>query len=165
MVSAHGDHPASLHRRGPALLAGGDSPFDDWGPAQRVEVPQHRLDTPGGLVIVDERETVLGTVSWVFAQWGPNAASRNPIIGIWLRREARGRGVGTETQRQLVDLHFRHTTANRVEVHTDVENVAEQRALARAGFTSEDIIRGAQWRDGAFHDGFLFSILRAEWAA
>ena len=53
---------------------------------------------------------------------------------------------------------------NRVEAHTDVENIAEQRALAKAGFTREGTTRGAQWRDGDYHDGYLYSILRADWA-
>ena len=52
----------------------------------------------------------------------------------------------------------------RVEAHTDVENVAEQRALSKAGFTREGVVRGAQWRDGAYRDGLLYSILRAEWS-
>jgi RimJ/RimL family protein N-acetyltransferase len=87
------------------------------------------------------------------------------MVGIWLAEAARGRGVGTLAQQLVVDLLFRHTTANRVEAHTDVENVSEQRALEKAGFTQEGVIRGSQWRNGSYHDGYLYSILRAEWEA
>jgi len=87
------------------------------------------------------------------------------MIGIWLRPEARGCGTGTQAQRAVVDLFFRHTAVNRVEASTDVENVAEQRALEKAGFTREGTTRGAQWRDGAYHDCYLYSILRSEWSA
>ena len=59
-------------------------------------------------------------------------------------------------------LLFRHTATNRVEAHTDVDNTAEQRALEAAGFQREGIIRGAQWRDGAYRDGYLYSILRSD---
>ncbi len=86
------------------------------------------------------------------------------MIGIWLTRAARGHGFGTIAQGLAVDLLFRHTTANRVEAHTDVENVAEQRALEKAGFSREGVIRGSQWRNGAYHDGYLYSVLRAEWS-
>jgi RimJ/RimL family protein N-acetyltransferase len=49
------------------------------------------------------------------------------MIGIWLRPHYRGRGIGTSgAQAQLVDLLFRHTPTNRVEAHTDVDNIAEQ---------------------------------------
>jgi RimJ/RimL family protein N-acetyltransferase len=47
-----------------------------------------------------------------------------------------------------------------VEAHTDIENIAEQRALEAAGFEREGIIRGGQWRHGAYHDGYLYSALR-----
>ncbi|MCA1982039.1 GNAT family N-acetyltransferase [Nocardioides nematodiphilus] len=150
------------------LLPGGDSPFDDWGPKTRAEVPSTALDRPGGLVIAAADATgddVLGDVGWHFVQWGPNSASRNPMIGIWLRPEARGRGIGTAAQVALVDLLFRHTNVNRIEAHTDVENHAEQRSLEKAGFTAEGVVRGGQWRDGDFRDGVLYSILRSEWRA
>jgi RimJ/RimL family protein N-acetyltransferase len=62
----------------------------------------------------------------------------------------------------VVELFFRHTTVNRVEAHTDVENVAEQRALEAAGFQREGVTRGAQWRDGTYHDGILYAVLRAD---
>ena len=54
---------------------------------------------------------------------------------------------------------------NRVEAHTDVDNVAEQRALEKVGMTREGTTRGAQWRNGAFRDGYSYSVLRAEWGA
>ena len=105
----------------------------------------------------------MGVVSWHWVQWGPTAPSRCPMIGISLLATYRGQGVGTQAQRALADLFFRQTTVNRVEAHTDIENVAEQRALEKAGFTREGLIRGAHWRDGRHRDGPLYSILRAEW--
>jgi RimJ/RimL family protein N-acetyltransferase len=84
------------------------------------------------------------------------------MIGIWLAPSARGRGLGRSAQRELAELFFRHTTVSRVEAHTDVENLAEQRALEAAGFKREGTIRGAQWRDGAYRDGYLYSIVRSD---
>ncbi len=103
-----------------------------------------------------------GDVSWHWTQWGPTAGSRCPMIGIWLRPGYRGHGIGTAAQAQVVELFFRHTTVNRVEAHTDAENVAEQRALEAAGFQREGVTRGAQWRDGTYHDGILYAVLRAD---
>lgn len=124
-----------------------------------------KLDDAGGLVIVDEEGHVAGYVSWRWNHWGPNAASRCPMIGIWLRPASRGRGIGRAAQRQLAELFFRHTAVNRVEAHTDVENIPEQRSLEAAGFQREGVTRGAQWRDGAYHDGYLYSVLRADLVA
>lgn len=147
-------------------LDGADSPFESFGPrGPRTAVPDASLNAElGGLAVVDG-DALLGNVSWVWQRWGPNVQSRNPMIGIWLAAAGRGRGAGTEAQRQLVDLFFQHTTVNRVEAHTDAENTAEQRALEKAGFRREGLIRGAQWREGAFRDGYLYAILREEWAA
>lgn len=140
-----------------------DSEFDDFGPRVQQDPPPCRVDQDGHLGVVSGGN-VIGTVSWHWVEWGPSAGSRCPTIGIWLARAARGRGVGGVAQRLVVDLLFRHTTVNRIEAHTDVDNVAEQRALEKAGFTREGVIRGSQWRNGAYHDGYLYSILRVEWS-
>jgi len=141
-----------------------DPGYEDFGPRPPLTAPLScRLDDDGGMgVFVDDR--IVGTVSWHWTQWGPNAASRTPMIGISLVPAERHHGHGTVAQRLLVDLLFRHTPVNRVEAHTDVDNVAEQRALEKVGFTREGTVRGAQWRDGAFHDGFLYGVLRSEWS-
>ena len=108
---------------------------------------------------------LVGVVTWVWQRWGPNDASRNPMLGVRLLAEHRGRGIGTAAQRLLVDQFFRHTTAHRVEAGTDVENLAEQRTLEELGMSRDGVSRGAQWRDGRFHDVCLYSVLRTEWAA
>jgi RimJ/RimL family protein N-acetyltransferase len=158
--------PVTLRAEQPddvALLTGEEAPFNDFGPRRaRQQVAPAELDESGWLIIVDDEGDVAGQVSWHWNDWGPNAASRCPMLGIWVRPECRGRGVGRAAQHALAELFFRHTSVNRVEAHTDVENLAEQRALEAAGFTREGVIRGAQWRDGAFRDGYLYSILRAD---
>ena len=141
-----------------------EAEYDDFGPkAGFGSPPPCRLDAQGSLAIEADGELV-GMVSWVWQHWGPNDGSQNPIIGIWLLATHRGRGIGTVAQRQLVDLFFRHTPTNRVEAGTDPENLAEQRALEKAGMTREGIARGAQWRDGGYRDVCTYAVLRADWS-
>lgn len=148
------------------LLTGGDSEFDDFGsPRVRTEPLGSDPAQAGGFTLVGPDGAVLGNVSWVWVHWGPNVESRNPMIGIWLAPAARGHGVGWRSQRDLVDHLFRATTTNRVEAHTDVENIGEQKALEKAGFSREGVVRGGQWRRGEYHDGHLYSVLRREWEA
>jgi RimJ/RimL family protein N-acetyltransferase len=146
-----------------AALARCDSEFDDFGPAgwDLRELPRHDPDRPGGLVICED-DAVVGSVSWIYRQWGPTSGSECVMIGIALMAPARGRGIGTRAQRQLVELVFAHTRIHRVEAHTDVTNLAEQHALEKAGFTREGVVRASQWRRGRFHDGVLYSILRTD---
>jgi RimJ/RimL family protein N-acetyltransferase len=142
-----------------------DAEYDDFGPrAGFASPPPCGLEEQGALAVVADGE-LAGMVSWVWQRWGPNAGSRNPMIGIWLVPAHRGRGVGTRAQAELVALFFRHTPTNRVEAHTDVENLAEQRALEKVGMTREGTTRGAQWRDGSYRDGHLYAVLRADWRA
>ena len=50
----------------------------------------------------------------------------------------------------------------RVEAVDRVGNVAEQRALERAGFTREGVLRRACFRGGEWRDMVVFSKLRGE---
>lgn len=144
------------------LLPGGESEFDDWGPRQPVQpLPLAALDEDGALTVECEGE-VAGHVSWHYVRWGPGVASRHPEIGIWLRSTHRGRGIGVAAQRQLAALFFEHTAVNRVQASTDITNIAEQRALERAGFSREGVVRGSQWRAGAYRDMCLYAIVRGD---
>jgi RimJ/RimL family protein N-acetyltransferase len=86
-------------------------------------------------------------------------------IGIALLPEARGHGYGTQAQQLLARYLFAHTTAHRIEAVTEAGNLAEQRALEKAGFSREGVSRGAGWRDGHWRDGVTYSLLRTDPAA
>ncbi len=43
---------------------------------------------------------------------------------------------------------------------TEVDNAAEQRALERAGFTREGMLRGRGFVRGVWRDGYMYSRLR-----
>ncbi|GAB3958455.1 GNAT family protein [Actinoallomurus acanthiterrae] len=114
----------------------------------------------GGTLLVVRGDERLGFVAWRRRQATP--ASYCWSMGIGLLPEARGRGYGTEAHRLLARYLFAHTTVHRIEADTEVENVAEQRALEKAGFTREGVMRGCGWRDGAWRDGVTYSLLRTD---
>lgn len=100
-----------------------------------------------------------------FISWRPgNPAS--PFlcweIGISLWPAARGQGYGSEAQRLLVRYLFAHTQVNRVQALTDIANIAEQRALEKAGFTREGVMRGKYFRDGRWQDEVVYGVVRAD---
>jgi RimJ/RimL family protein N-acetyltransferase len=115
-----------------------------------------------GQLIVEliEGRRPIGTVNWHRVMYGPNAESAAWNIGISLIPEFRGKGYGTETQRQVASYLFETTDVNRVEASTDVENLPEQRSLEKAGYQREGIQRGAQFRAGRFHDLITYSRTR-----
>ena len=121
------------------------------------------LGEEGGNLLVELADgTLVGDVSYHAVKHGPGGGSVAYNVGITLLPEHRYRGLGAEAQRLLAEYLFANTRVERVEAGTDVENVAEQRALEKAGFTREGVLRRAQFRDGAFHDMALYSRLRGE---
>ncbi|MEV4629750.1 GNAT family protein [Micromonospora sp. NPDC049523] len=118
------------------------------------------LGNDGGVLIVAAGDDRLGLVSWRKVIANRNAFYWN--IGVLLAPEARGRGHGARAQRLLAEYLFAHTLVNRVEATTEIGNVAEQRSVEKAGFTREGVLRGAGFRDGRWHDGVVYSLLRAE---
>ncbi|MET7574402.1 GNAT family protein [Streptomyces sp. NPDC005492] len=111
------------------------------------------------LMVVRGEERV-GFVAWRKVTPTPTCHYWN--MGITLLPGARGKGVGTEAQRQLVRYLFAHTLVMRVEADTELENLAEQRALEKVGFTREGVLRSVAYRDGRWRDGVRYSILRGE---
>jgi RimJ/RimL family protein N-acetyltransferase len=114
------------------------------------------------MIIELEDGTPVGDLGWFGVPYGPNRRSLAWKIGCTVDVPYRGRGIGSRAQRMLADHLFATTPSNRVEADTDVENLVEQRALERAGFRRDGVVRGAQFRAGAWHDLVLFSRLRAD---
>jgi RimJ/RimL family protein N-acetyltransferase len=129
--------------------------------ARRTAFAENGLltDDRGTLAVVAGSEAV-GSVSWHRVDTGPASFTWN--IGIGLLTEAQGKGYGTSAQRALVEYLFGYTHAYRIEAQTETENLAEQRALDKAGFTREGVVRGAAFRAGRWRDMVAYSVLRTD---
>ncbi|MGX4656557.1 GNAT family N-acetyltransferase [Micromonospora sp. SCSIO 07396] len=120
------------------------------------------IDANGGCLFVAVGEELAGTVVWTKVTYGkPDWWCWN--IGISLLPEFRGRGFGTTAQWLLVSYLFDTLPVERIEAYTDVDNVAEQRSLAKVGFVREGEIRAAQFREGRWRAMALYSMLRDEY--
>jgi len=95
---------------------------------------------------------------WV--TWRQVGSASKLEIGIALFPEHRGRGVGTEAQRHLVDYLFATRPVHRLQAGTEVDNVAEQRALEAVGFRREGVHRGVYFRDGLWRDSVMYGLTR-----
>ena len=142
--------------------------FNDFG-LPRIPTPREALahgplrnDHNGTLLIERLNGEPVGTVQWRAVHYGPPDDSRAWNIGIEIRPSARGQGLGAEAQRLLADWLFATTNANRVEAQTDIDNVAEQRSLDKAGFMREGVNRGTQYRAGEFHDLVMYARVRSD---
>jgi RimJ/RimL family protein N-acetyltransferase len=113
------------------------------------------------LTIVEDGAPV-GGISYRPASYGGTVGCLAWNFGIGLMPEARGRGIGAAAQRLLAEFLFATTELDRVEATTDVDNLAEQRALVKAGFTREGVTRGAQVRGGIRRDVVHYGLLRSD---
>jgi RimJ/RimL family protein N-acetyltransferase len=137
----------------------------DWSGFRDAEQPARRFGTDGylgpddGRLMVEvEQQHAAGFVSWSAGLYG--GLAKHWEIGIALLPEWRGRGIGSRAQAMLCDYLFSHTPAQRIQAGTHPENIAEQKALQKAGFQREGVIRAAEFRAGQWRDGWLYSRLR-----
>lgn len=127
------------------------SVYDEWGEM----APEIRdLAITRWLIALtqsDQSEVAVGDLSAHAVWYGPTPGSRALNIGISLVNEYRGKGIGSIAQRLLAEeLHKQGIV--RVEAQTDIENIAEQKSLEKAGFKYEGTFRKAQARLDGLHD-------------
>lgn len=138
----------------------------DWSGFHDAQEPARRFAADGYLGAEDGRlivtcppdETALGLVSYQAGRYAGLGGYWE--IGVVLLPEWRGRGIGWRAQAQLCDYLFAHTPAQRIQAGTHPENLAEQKALEKAGFSLEGVVRAAEFRAGQWRDGYLYSRLR-----
>jgi RimJ/RimL family protein N-acetyltransferase len=135
---------------------------DDGKVRSRVESGETIRPDRGMLAIVDDDGIVVGELSWHMSANGPRPNGECWNLGIWIAPAHRGQGHGSAAQRLGADYLFEHTMMERVEASTEAGNLAEQRALEKAGFTREGVLRHACFRGGEWRDMVVFSRLRGE---
>jgi ribosomal-protein-serine acetyltransferase len=85
-------------------------------------------------------------------------------IGWFLRKSARGQGIGAKAVGLCCKLAFEHIGANRVWGTVDVLNDRSWRLFERVGFTREAHLRGdSRNHHGIIRDTFAYSMLAREW--
>jgi RimJ/RimL family protein N-acetyltransferase len=130
--------------------------------ARRVAAGETITDDRGTLAVVDDDGNVVGDVSWLRTFNGPPPNGDCWNVGIWLVPEHRGKGFGSQAQRLLAAYLLEHTYLERIEAGTESGNIAEQKALEKAGFTREGVLRRACFRGGEWRDMVVYSKLRGE---
>jgi len=121
--------------------------YSNWGEHTQPPEPTRGLRR----WVVNHNGQPVGNLSGRSSAYGPTSGSTAMNIGVEIKSDRRRQGFGSESQRLLAELLHREGYV-RVEASTDVTNIAEQRALARAGFEFEGTLRQAQVRASGRHD-------------
>jgi RimJ/RimL family protein N-acetyltransferase len=92
-----------------------------------------------------------------------DALSRHAEVGIALLPEARGKGIGTEAMRQLVEFAFIRRNLRRVYLWVLSSNAAGIASYKKLGFVEEGRHREHCWVRGEYEDEVAMGLLRSEW--
>jgi RimJ/RimL family protein N-acetyltransferase len=88
----------------------------------------------------------------------------NAEIGMWIRADAAGRGLGTEVLRALLRWGFSEWPWQRLSWRCSSANVASQRTAEKGGLLREGVLRSnAIDADGSRRDTFCYALLREDW--
>jgi RimJ/RimL family protein N-acetyltransferase len=103
------------------------------------------------LIVDSETDRLLGAIEVRVAETGS--------IGYWVRADARGRDVATRATKLLARWALTKGGVERLELTTDVDNVASQRVAEKAGFTREGVLRAHLKLGKSRRDSVMFSLL------
>lgn len=113
-------------------------------------------DTDRLYAVVDESGAYLGNAGIHKIYW----PARNGRLGLVLGAPgARGRGLGTQAMRLLIDMAFAELGLHKVwlvhyRTNTRMAHIAE-----KLGFTEEGVLRDEYFHQGSFHDMIRWSLL------
>jgi RimJ/RimL family protein N-acetyltransferase len=94
-----------------------------------------------------------------------NWKNRSAELGIAIGDKAHwGQGYGTDAIQTLLGLAFGEMNLHRVFLRVDADNARGIRCYEKCGFQREGISRHALFREGAYHDQYVMSILESEYA-
>ncbi len=93
-----------------------------------------------------------------------NWKDRNAELGIVIgEKEYWDQGYGTDAIRTLLRVAFEEMNLHRVSLRVDADNARGIRCYQKCGFQKEGVLREIVFREGAYRDQWVMSVLRPEW--
>lgn len=91
-------------------------------------------------------------------------AHRSAEIGMWIRADAAGKGLGVAVLRALLEWGFTAWPWERLAWRCDGHNIASRRTAEKAGLRHEGVLREhLALPDGSRRDTYLYAMLKTEW--
>ena len=89
---------------------------------------------------------------------------RSAELGMWIRADAAGKGLGTAVLLALLEWGFTAWPWERLAWRCDGTNLASRRTAEKAGLIHEGVLRQHLLQpDGSWRDTYLYAMLKAEW--
>ncbi|TXR57203.1 GNAT family N-acetyltransferase [Quadrisphaera setariae] len=144
------------------------STWEERDPSAPGPVPRQRYDAQANASATSYRDDVFfvidvdGRPAGSATLFAFDTLARHAEAGISLADGFRGRGVGTEALRQLVDFGFTRRNLRRIHLQAIASNAGALRAYAKVGFVEEGRRRQHAWVRGGYEDVVLMGLLRDE---
>jgi RimJ/RimL family protein N-acetyltransferase len=135
-----------------------------WRPLP-VDSSPYRTTTSDDADIFSVVELSSGELAGEALLWQIDTHNRSSHLGLAIRPEFRGRGIGDDTLRTLCEYGFRIRGLHRLQLETAGSNDAMIRAATRVGFRHEGQLAEALWVAGRFCDEVIFGLLADDYAA
>ena len=115
------------------------------------------------LAVLNTDETLwLGSSGFHLREGG--LVNRSAEIGMWIRKDAAGQGLGTHLLCDLLTWGFTKWPWERLSWRCNERNTASRRTAEKAGMVFEGRMRGkSRQPDGSRDDILYYSALRSEW--
>lgn len=84
-------------------------------------------------------------------------------LGYWLALEYNGRGIMTQSVRELIEIGFDYYTLNRIDLRCAVANSRSRAIAERLGFRNEGTIRQAEKLNDRYVDHVVYGLLKSEY--
>ena len=116
----------------------------------------------------DARQFVLSCIQAVDGQavgsisvtLGEDVYRKSGEIGYWLGEPFWGRGIMSRAIRRMCEEAFSRYDIARIHAEPYAANLGSRRALEKAGFTLEGILRQSVYKRGRLLDSCIYSLLR-----
>ncbi len=82
------------------------------------------------------------------------------VIGI---KKKQNQGIGTEAMELFINFGFNELNLNRIELDVMSYNKKAIRVYEKLGFKKEGCKRKKFYRDGKYHDIYIYGLLKEEW--
>lgn len=94
--------------------------------------------------------------------FGLNTLNRSVELGLQIDPDEQRNGFGSDAMRVLIRYLFRYRGLNKVHAQTADFNEGAVALLEGLGFKRDGRLRQHYFYDGAFHDGYIYSLLLYE---
>ncbi|WP_107837924.1 GNAT family N-acetyltransferase [Metasolibacillus meyeri] len=106
-----------------------------------------------------ESNELMGSCAVYAINWQNSTCS----VGISIGSDWQNKGFGTDTMNTLISFIFNYIHINKIKLQVFSFNANAIRSYEKCGFVQEGTLRSEIFRFGAFHDVYLFGLLREDW--